>query len=287
MSKFARRINDVIKFNEENKTKLLDFLYKHPIILKSIQTIMELNNDFDFDKYLLSVDSYEIYSYIKLKIISIFSKYFKNTNILDEDDLFFEIMSKYKDTDSHDRVKYLAEKINIPFDTLLYTIKSNADNTHNNFYFYIEFDENSISGIEILNAEINKIVNKFLSNFPSKPEFEISNHENNTLIINFKCSKDCINLIDFQVNYSFRDHKFEDSDSYVKWSINDKNITCIEFDKKNKEYSLTTSSLSDSQIKYILSDSNININVYDNYSIIRSNDIKKFLLIIRSLVKSY
>lgn len=124
MNRIAKRINDVIKFNDENKNRMLDFLDEHSIVFRSIQEAMELGDEFVFGEHLLNASSYELYSYIKLKVISIFYKYFKGISINDEDDLYYKITSNYKESDSEDRLIYLASKMSVSVDISYFIINT-------------------------------------------------------------------------------------------------------------------------------------------------------------------
>ena len=175
-----RRFNDVIEFNNENKEKLLDFLNDYPVLYKSIQAcILIENNQLEFNDSMNSLNLYEIYILIKKFIKDILIRFFPDIYITNDKDLYFEILCSNV---SEDKIQTYIDSIKEDFykDDILSKIKKEQKRKLKiiDFKLLSEKKIDNFRNCSLILDEIGKIIKRFLYNFNNRKinfDFQIYN----------------------------------------------------------------------------------------------------------------
>lgn len=194
----------LLKFDNENKEKLLSFLDENPILFRSLQACIVLRDEpFEYYDGLQSLSMYEIYSLIKLKIKAIFNRFLPMFEVSDEDDLLFEMLDENVGELTSDHplvVNFLDTYDHFTLEKLINWINQHKRYPIVNMYFNIysadEHDRSITSDLSQLTKEIISQVDKFLSNFKINYKFRYMD-ESSSLRFELICRRS-----ELRINYS-------------------------------------------------------------------------------------
>lgn len=293
MSKFSKRINDVLKFTNENQESILDFLDETPVLYRSIQACIEIRkeNIFEFNEHLSSVDAFHIFNYIMLKIHSIFRKFFDYKESLHYEDLY-QLRSQYRNeeiTEEYVKQKLKENNNELMIDHYFQLIKE--EQYEHEYEYYFDLDKyKDLTGIDILMEELNKQIKEFLSNFKNKTHFTIDQFETSTNQFEIRVLFRWINdPIIFLIEDKFlKDKEIEEDDNNIVWKIDNNYIEKIVYCKANKKYMIYLRNLNDYQYSdlrsriFYLCD---NFKLIDNTVIFTFSNYKSFNSIMYFVLK--